>query len=109
MSRGSKAEDSFIGKKLQNITDRLDHLERKMQDLTKEGSIRVLDRMHELEQVTRDQCNDLLRIMYDKSRDVAERSRSASSWSWRLMGNALTLRWFCVAGAIVSARTLLSC
>ena len=66
MSRGSKTQDSFLGKKLQNITDRLDHLEKKMLDLTPEGSTRVLDRMHELESVTRTQCNDLLRILHEK-------------------------------------------
>ena len=68
MSRGSKTRDSFLGKKLQNITDRLDHLEKKMLDLTPEGSTRVLDRMHELESVTRTQCNDLLRILDEKGR-----------------------------------------
>ena len=67
MSRGNKkAEDSFLGKKLQNITERLDYLEKKMLDLTPDGSTRVLDRMHELESVTRTQCNDLLRILHEK-------------------------------------------
>ena len=66
MSRGSKAEGSFLGKQLKDITERLDHLEKKMLDLTPEGSRRVLDRMHELESVTRTQCNDLLRILHEK-------------------------------------------
>ena len=73
MRRGSKAEDSGIGKKFQNITERLDHLEKKMLDLTNEGSTRVLDRMHELEEVTRKQCNSLLRILNEKGDSIGKK------------------------------------
>ena len=73
MKTGNKAHDSYLGRRLQDITQqqedimqRQDHLERKMEDLTKEGSTRVLDRMHEIEMVSRKQCNDLLRILNDK-------------------------------------------
>ena len=76
MSRGSKAEGSFLGKQLKNITEQLDHLEKKMLDLTPEGSTRVLDRMHELESVTRTQCNDLLRILHEKGNLMDKRYKN---------------------------------
>ena len=47
-----------------------------MEDLTGEGSRRVLERMHELEMVTRAQCNSLLRILHDKSASIDEKYKS---------------------------------
>ena len=64
--RGHGVEAPPLVKQLKAVTERLDHLELMMQDLTREGSSRVLDRMHELEAVTRGQCNSLLEILTQK-------------------------------------------
>ena len=66
MTHRHRAATSSLGQQLSGITARLDELERRMLDLAPESSKRVLDRMHELESVTRTQCNDLLRILYEK-------------------------------------------
>ena len=81
MGRGGKgakdAANTTIGRQLNDITARLDHLERMLQDLTPGGSKRVLDRMHELEQVTRQQCIDLLRILETNGNEVMQTFRRA--------------------------------
>ena len=81
MGRGGKgakdAANTTIGRQLNDITARLDHLERTLQDLTPTGSKRVLDRMHELEQVTRQQCIDLLRILEANGNKVMQTFRRA--------------------------------
>ena len=66
MSRASKCgrrrgdDGSFVARQITALGQRMDYLELRLADLTGEGTKRVLDRMHELEEVTRRQCNDLL-------------------------------------------------
>lgn len=64
------AEPPFLVRQLHGLSERMDHLERRMEDLTADGSQRVLDRMHELEDVTRRQCNSLLGILNEKGESI---------------------------------------
>ena len=47
-----------------------------MEDISHDGSRRVLDRMHELEEVTRKQCNDVLRIHQTRSAEINTKQKS---------------------------------
>ena len=66
----NRAATSSLGQQLNDITARLDDLERRMLDLAPETSKRVLDRMHELEATTRNQCNKLMQIMNDCGQEL---------------------------------------
>ena len=59
-----------------SITERLDHLEARIEDISPDGSRRVLDRMHELEEVTRKQCNHVLRIHQTRSAAIDSKLES---------------------------------
>ena len=73
-----KGEDgSLISRQLAELGQRMNHLELCLADLTGEGTKRVLDRMHELEEATRNQCNDLLHIMDVTGRGIDDKIRKA--------------------------------
>ena len=77
--KGGTASSTTLGQQLTDLTQRMDHLERAMLDISPEGSARVLDRMHELEEVTRKQCNELLQIMNHKNLQVEQTYLKAES------------------------------
>jgi hypothetical protein len=58
-ARGSRG-GSTLGDQLGSLRERIDDLERQMLDIYGDTSARVLTRMHELEDVTRTQCNEVL-------------------------------------------------
>ena len=66
-------------RQLHSITERLDYLEAFIEDITPDGSSRVLDRMHELEEVTRKQCNHVLRIHQTQSAAIDTKHKSLES------------------------------
>ena len=67
MNKGARqaraaGEPPLLVRRLNDLTERLDHLENRIEDVTEDGSKRVLDRMHHLEAVTRKQCQKLIQI-----------------------------------------------
>ena len=73
----SRKGDTHIGNQLNDLRARMDHLELQMLDFNGDESERVIDRMHHLEEQTRENCRHLLQIMAKRGALVGEQLETA--------------------------------
>jgi hypothetical protein len=65
--------DTNIGRLITDLSGRVDHLERAFKDLNKGSAERVIDRMHELEEKTRENCVGCADALLAQEREITKR------------------------------------
>ena len=65
--------DTVIGRLITDLSGRVDHLERAFKDLNKGSAERVIDRMHELEEKTRENCVGCADALLAQEREITKR------------------------------------
>ena len=70
-----------LGEQLGDLRQRMDHLEKEMLDLKGvDDSGRVIDRKHELEQLTRSNCDRMLQLADARGVELRDKMDQAEEW-----------------------------